>query len=46
MFVDRFMQVSMFYLCNYGFIPHTLSGDGDHVDVLVFYPTTLSYLGP
>jgi len=34
------MQVAMFYPCNYGFIPHTLSGDGDPVDVLVLsnYP--------
>jgi inorganic pyrophosphatase len=40
LFVDRFMQVSMSYPCNYGFIPHTLSGDGDPVDVLVIsnYP--------
>lgn len=40
MFVDRFMQVSIFYPCNYGFIPHTLSGDGDPVDVLILsnYP--------
>ncbi|NDA90645.1 MAG: inorganic diphosphatase [Alphaproteobacteria bacterium] len=39
-FVDRFMQVSMFYPCNYGFIPNTLSGDRDPVDVLVLsnYP--------
>ncbi|GAB4162831.1 MAG: inorganic diphosphatase [Rickettsiaceae bacterium] len=38
--VDRFMQVSMSYPCNYGFIPHTLSEDGDPVDVLVItqYP--------
>lgn len=34
-FVDRFMQTAMFYPCNYGFIPHTLSDDGDPVDVLV-----------
>jgi inorganic pyrophosphatase len=33
--VDRFMQVSMSYPCNYGFIPHTLSDDGDPIDVLV-----------
>jgi inorganic pyrophosphatase len=33
--VDRFMQTAMFYPCNYGFIPNTLSGDGDPVDVLV-----------
>jgi inorganic pyrophosphatase len=38
--VDRFMQVSMFYPCNYGFIPHSLSQDGDPADVLVItqYP--------
>lgn len=35
MFVDRFLHTSMFYPGNYGFIPHTLSGDGDPVDVLV-----------
>lgn len=34
--VDRIMQGSMQYPCNYGFIPHTLSGDGDPVDVLVY----------
>lgn len=34
-FVDRFLQTSMFYPCNYGFIPHTLSGDGDPADVLI-----------
>lgn len=34
-FVDRFLQTSMQYPCNYGFIPHTLSGDGDPADVLV-----------
>jgi inorganic pyrophosphatase len=35
MFVDRFIHTSMIYPGNYGFIPHTLSGDGDPVDVLV-----------
>jgi inorganic pyrophosphatase len=35
MFVDRFLHTSMVYPGNYGFIPHTLSGDGDPVDVLV-----------
>ena len=35
MFVDRFLHTSMVYPGNYGFIPHTLSGDGDTVDVLV-----------
>lgn len=39
-FVDRFMQVAMSYPCNYGFVPHTLSDDGDPADVLVIaqYP--------
>jgi len=35
MFVDRFLYTSMRYPCNYGFIPHTLSNDGDPTDVLV-----------
>ncbi len=35
LFVDRFMHTAMMYPCNYGFIPHTLSDDGDPVDVLV-----------
>jgi inorganic pyrophosphatase len=35
LFVDRFISASMVYPCNYGFIPHTLSGDGDPTDVLV-----------
>ena len=34
MFVDRFLYTSMRYPCNYGFVPHTLSGDGDPVDVM------------
>lgn len=34
--VDRIMPTSMSYPCNYGFIPNTLSGDGDPVDVLVY----------
>lgn len=33
--VDRFLYTSMFYPCNYGFVPHTLSDDGDPVDVMV-----------
>ncbi len=39
-FVDRFIPTAMFYPCNYGFVPHTLSGDGDPADVLVLgrYP--------
>ncbi len=35
MFVDRFLHTPMFYPGNYGFIPHTLSGDGDPVDCMV-----------
>lgn len=35
MIVDRFLHTPMVYPGNYGFIPHTLSGDGDPVDVLV-----------
>ena len=41
MFVDRFMSTSMRYPCNYGYIPHTLCGDGDPVDVLVLSPYPL-----
>jgi inorganic pyrophosphatase len=33
--VDRFLYTTMFYPCNYGFIPHTLAADGDPVDVMV-----------
>ena len=35
LFVDRFLHTSMRYPGNYGFVPHTLSGDGDPCDVLV-----------
>lgn len=35
MFVDRFLHTSMMYPANYGFIPNTLSADGDPCDVLV-----------
>jgi len=41
MFVDRFMNTAMHYPCNYGYIPHTLSEDGDAVDVLVVTPIPL-----
>ena len=40
-FVDRFMSTSMHYPCNYGYIPHTIAGDGDPVDVLVISPFPL-----
>ncbi len=33
--VDRFLYTSMRYPGNYGFIPHTLSDDGDPCDVLI-----------
>lgn len=36
--VDRFMPCAMHYPCNYGFIPKTLSEDGDPADVLVLAP--------
>ena len=35
LFVDRFLHAAMFYPGNYGFIPQTLSTDGDPCDVLV-----------
>ena len=41
MFVDRFMSTAMHYPCNYGYVPHTLSEDGDPVDVLVETPVAL-----
>ena len=41
MFVDRFMSSAMHYPCNYGYVPHTLSDDGDPVDMLVLTPNPL-----
>ena len=35
MVVDRFLYTAMRYPGNYGFIPHTLSDDGDPIDVLI-----------
>ena len=35
LFVDRFLYTSMRYPGNYGFVPHTLSADGDPIDVLI-----------
>lgn len=40
-FVDRLLSTSMYYPCNYGFIPQTLAGDGDPMDVLVVTPIPL-----
>jgi inorganic pyrophosphatase len=36
--VDRFLHTAMFYPGNYGFIPGTLSEDGDPCDILVITP--------
>ena len=41
LFVDRFMATSMYYPANYGYVPQTLSEDGDPVDVLVLTPIPL-----
>jgi len=38
LFVDRFVGTAMFYPANYGYIPNTLSEDGDALDVLVVTP--------
>jgi len=40
-FVDRMLSTAMRYPCNYGYIPHTLCGDGDPLDVLVVMPVKL-----
>ena len=40
-FVDRFMGTAMHYPCNYGYIPQTIAGDVDPVDVLVITPFPL-----
>jgi inorganic pyrophosphatase len=42
LFVDRFMTTAMHYPCNYGYVPQTLSDDGDPVDVLVITPFALT----
>src|SRR5512138_881263 len=41
-FVDRFMMTAMHYPCNYGYIPRTIAGDGDPVDVLVVTPVPVT----
>ena len=40
-FVDRILSTPMRYPCNYGYVPHTLCGDGDPIDVLVILPLPL-----
>lgn len=39
--VDRFMGTAMQYPCNYGYIPQSLSEDGDPVDVMIIAPAPL-----
>ncbi|MEO1895754.1 MAG: inorganic diphosphatase [Methylococcales bacterium] len=41
LWVDRFMGTAMQYPTNYGYIPQTISDDGDPVDVLVITPVPL-----
>jgi inorganic pyrophosphatase len=41
MFVDRILYTAMRYPGNYGFVPHTLSEDGDPIDVLIANQRTL-----
>ncbi len=40
-FVDRVLTTPMRYPCNYGYVPHTLGGDGDPLDALVILPLPL-----
>ncbi len=41
LWVDRFLCTSMYYPCNYGYIPNTLAEDGDPCDILVLSPAPL-----
>ena len=41
LYVDRFLHTAMFYPGNYGFVPHTLSEDGDPIDVLIVGPVSV-----
>ena len=43
LYVDRFLGTAMHYPCNYGYIPNTISDDGDPVDVLVITPFPLTH---
>ncbi len=43
LFVDRFVSTAMSYPANYGFIPHTLSEDGDPADVVVVTPFPVAH---
>lgn len=43
LFVDRFVSTAMSYPANYGFIPNTLSEDGDPADVVVITPYPVAH---
>jgi inorganic pyrophosphatase len=43
LFVDRFIATQLQYPTNYGYIPHSLSEDGDPADVLVITPFPLTF---
>lgn len=43
LFVDRFIGTAMSYPANYGFIPNTLSEDGDPADVVVITPYPVAH---
>ena len=43
LFLDRMLKTAMHYPCNYGYIPHTLCGDGDPTDVMVVMPVPINY---
>jgi inorganic pyrophosphatase len=45
LFVDRLMMTAMHYPWNCGYIPHTLSDDGDPVDALVITPVPVTVVG-
>jgi inorganic pyrophosphatase len=42
--LDRVLFSAVFYPCNYGFIPQTLCGDGDPLDILVFSSVSMERL--
>jgi inorganic pyrophosphatase len=42
LFLERMLKTAMHYPCNYGYIPHTLCGDGDPTDVMVVMPVPIN----
>jgi inorganic pyrophosphatase len=42
LFLNRMLKTAMHYPCNYGYIPHTLCGDGDPTDVMVVMPVPVN----